>query len=80
MPRANDETFKAEIGRDLASEFLSDRRAVARADNGHRRKAGELEIAFDEEERRRRIDMRQCRRVARLADRDELGADAVGSV
>ena len=69
--RGDDKSFKREAGGDLAGEFLSDGGAVAGADDGDDRNVGELQPAFDEEEGRRRIDLRERRRIARLADRDQ---------
>ena len=70
QPRGDDETLECEIGRDLAREFLSDRRAVAGADDGDDRNVGKIELAFGIEEGWRRIDLRQRGRIARLTDRD----------
>ena len=69
--RGDDESFEREVGGELAGEFLSDGGAVARADDGDDRHVGELEPAFDEEQGRRRIDLRERRRIARLADGDQ---------
>jgi hypothetical protein len=44
--RGDDETFEREFGGDLTGEFLPDRRAVARADNGDDGDIGEVEPAF----------------------------------
>ena len=68
----------AELGGDLAGEFLPDRRAVARADDGDDGNIGELEPAFGVEQRRRRIDLGERRRIARLADGNEACAEALG--
>ena len=56
-PGGDDESFKREIGGELAGEFLADRRAVAGADDGDDRPVGELQPALDVEEGRRRIDL-----------------------
>ena len=69
MPRASS----------LAREFLSRRRAVAGADDGDDGKGGELGATLDVEQRRGRIDMSERRRIARLAERDERYAQAVGA-
>ena len=45
-PRGDDEALKPELGRDLAREFLTDRRAVAGADDGDDRDMGEIESAL----------------------------------
>jgi len=71
QPRGDDKTLECEIGRDLAGEFLSDGGAVARADNGDDRNVGEFKPAFDVEEGRRRVDLGERRRIARLADGDQ---------
>lgn len=63
----------------LAREFLSRRRAVAGADDGDDGKGGELGAALDVEQRWGRIDMGERRRIARLAERDESYAQAVGA-
>ncbi len=59
-------------------QFLADGRAVARADQSNDGKRCEVEIAFDVEERRRRVDFSQCRSAAWLADGDEMGAERFG--
>ena len=76
-PGGDDETFEAKLGGDLTGEFLPDGRAVARADNGDDRDVGELQPALDVEQRRRRIDLGKRRRIARLADGDQGGAEPV---
>ena len=74
--RGDDETFKRKLGRDLAGEFLPDRRAVARADNGDDGDVGELEPALGVE---RGAGHRpgQARRIARLADGDESCSEPI---
>ena len=76
--RGDDEAFQAELGGELAGEFLPDGRAVARADNGDDGDFGELEPALGVEQGRRRIDLGKRRRIAGLADGDEDGPEPVG--
>jgi hypothetical protein len=76
--RGYHEAFLAKFGRDLAGEFLAHRRAVPRADNRHDRNAGKIEPAFDIEERRRRIDPCNRRRITLFADGNERCADPLG--
>src|SRR5262245_42034357 len=73
-PRGDDETFEPEFARKLAREFLSRCRAVAGADDGDDGKGGELGASLDVEQGRGRIDMGERRRIARLAERDEICA------
>jgi hypothetical protein len=61
-------------------EFLSDRRAVAGADDSDDRNIGKMESALDVEKGRRRIDLGKRRRVARLTHRYETGAQALGGL
>jgi hypothetical protein len=49
-PRSDDETFKCKLGGNLTGEFLPDRRAIARADNGDDGNVGEFEPAFGVEQ------------------------------
>jgi hypothetical protein len=79
-PGGDDEALKREIGRNLAGEFLSDGGAVARTDDGDDRNVGELQPAFDVEEGRRRIDLGERRRIARLADGDQACPQAFGTL
>ena len=78
MPRArgDDETLDAELGRQPSRELLSYGGTVAGANDGHHRHIGKIELALGVEERR--VDVRQRRRVARLADgfAPKLSADA----
>jgi hypothetical protein len=74
-PRGDDETFEPEFDGKLAREFLSRRGAIAGADDGDDGKGGELGAALDVEQGRGRIDMGERRRIARLAERDEICAD-----
>jgi hypothetical protein len=75
--RGDDETFERELGGDLTGEFLSHRRAVACADNGDDGDIGEVEPAFGIEQRRRCIDLGKCRRIAGLADGNQVCSKAI---
>ena len=77
--RGDDEAFRPKLACELAGEFLSRRRTVAGADDGDDGNVGEIGAALDVEEGRGRIDMGERRRIARLAERDELRAEALGA-
>ena len=58
--RCDDEALEAEIGGKTSREFLSDRRAVARADDGDDGNRGEVEIALHVKKRRGSVDFAQA--------------------
>ena len=82
MPRASPEAMtNPSSARSVASarvNFWPTGGAVARTDNGDHGNVGELEPAFDVEQRRRRIDLGERRRIAGLADGDQIRAQAFG--
>ena len=51
---------------------------LARADRRHDRGHGKLEPALDVEQRRGRIDLRECRRIAVLANGDKRRPEPLG--
>jgi hypothetical protein len=72
--RGDDEALKPKLGRKLAREFLPDRGAVARADDCHDRAFGKIELSFGEDQRWRGVNLREGWRIAKLADREKVGA------
>ena len=77
--RCDDEALEAEIGGKTSREFLSDRRAVACTDDGNDGNRGEVEIALHVKKRRGSVDFTKRRRVARLADGDQLRTESLRS-
>jgi hypothetical protein len=73
----NDETFQRKLGRDLAREFLSNRRAVASADNGDNGDIGELQPALGVEQGRRGVDLGKGGGIAGLTDGNQGGAKPI---
>jgi hypothetical protein len=75
--RSHNEPFECKLGGDLAGEFLPDRRAVVRADNGDDGNIGEIEPALDIKQRRRCIDLGKRRWIARLADGNQARSESM---
>ena len=80
QPGGDDEAGAADAGREHAGELLARGRGVARADDGDDRARQVAGVALDVEQRRRRIDGGQRRRIAGLDGEEGLGADPVGGL
>ena len=75
--RGDDEAGAADLVRELARQLGAGRRALSRPDDGDGRPQQEGDVALGVEQRRRRLERGQRRRVLRLADEHELGAAAL---
>ena len=79
-PRGDDVAGAADAGGEHAGELLAGGRAVAGADDGDHRARQVGDVALDVEQRRRRLDGGQRRRVAGLDGEEGARADPVGGL
>ena len=73
----DDEAGAADLVRELACQLGAGRRALSRPDDGDGRPLQKRDVALGVEQRRRRFERGQGRRILRLADEHELGAGAL---